>query len=272
VIFTKELRELKEQFLSYPSGKIDGPNALAYAQLMRPEVVYPDFGFDHVVDDLEIRTRAPAWLALNARHGFVTGVLTQVVGNTVHIVADWVEEGDVGNVASIIKQASLLARSRLTLVCPGDHFGPYNTLGLRGAVAKYPATLDTGAPLDLGRAEIRELLAKRPGLKVSLDARWTVNGFAAGYAYEFGRDGTLREEPRDGLYRCLIEGLECFTGLLRGGTFADYGAPNVKYTPSGQRYISALPGKAPDEAKDEFPRPDTDVRNYGPALLRRIGK
>jgi hypothetical protein len=272
IIFVKDLPELRAQFLSYPSGRIDGPNALAYAQLMRPEVVYPDFGFDHVHDQLAIRQRDPAWLCLNARHGFVTGVLVQLIKDRLHIIADWVEEGDTGHVASIIRQAAVMAGDRLTLVAPPDHFAAYSTLGLRGNVAKYPADLTRGSGVEVGRGEIRALLQKRsadmPCLQVGMSARWTINGFAAGFSYEIARDGTIKEEPRDGLYRCLMEGLESFTGMMRQGIVSDYGTPNVQFTASGQRYISALPGKAPVDAKDEYPRPD-DVRTPVPAFLRR---
>ena len=272
VIFARDLPELRAQFLSYPTGRIDGPNAVAYSQLMRPEVVYADFGFDHVVDDLSVRSRDACWLCLNARHGYVTGVLVQVVGEQLRVIADWVEEGDVSHVATIIRAAALLSASRLTVVAPVDHFGDYSATGLRGACARYPVELQRGAGIEMGRAELRGLLQKRalgnPCVQVAMPARWTVNGFAAGYAYEITKDGTQSAEPKDGLYRCLMEGLESFTGMMRRSTFADHGAPNVQYTASGQRYISALPGKAPaDDLKADFPRPDNRTR--GPSLLRR---
>jgi hypothetical protein len=264
IIFAKELPELRSQFLSFPSGKIDGPNALAYAQLMRPEAVYDNFGFDHVVDEFRVRERDPAWLAVNARHGYVTGVLVQLVKDDVHVVADFVEEGDVGNVGRIIRRAAAMAGKFLSLVAPPDHFGAYNHLGLRGAVARVPGELARGAAPEMGRTEIRTLLERRrggmPGFQVSMVARWTVNAMAAGFAYEIGKDGALKQEPKDGVYRCLMEGLESFTGTLRFGSFADRGQPNVQVTAAGQHYISALPGQgAPHATKEAWLTPD-DVR------------
>lgn len=256
IIFAKDLPELRAQFLSFPSGQIDGPNALAYAQLMHPEAVYDNFGFDHVVDEFRVRDRDPVWLAVNARHGFVTGVLVQLVKDNVHVVADFLEEGDVGAIAAIVARAAALAGKGFTLVCPPEHFGAYNHLGLRGAVGRIPAELSRGAAPELGRVEIRSLLERRrggmPGLQVSLVARHVVNALAAGFAYEIGRDGALKSEPKDGLYRCLLEGLESFTGMLRFASFADRGQPNVVVTASGQRYISALPGQRPPDAKDSW--------------------
>jgi predicted phage terminase large subunit-like protein len=44
VSFAKELPALVQQFLAFPTGHIDAPNALAYALRMRPGlVVYDDF-------------------------------------------------------------------------------------------------------------------------------------------------------------------------------------------------------------------------------------
>ena len=143
-------------------------------------------------------------------------------------------------------------------MAPPEHFGAYNHLGLRGAVAKIPATLHVGRPCEVGRDELRTLLQRRikdrPALTVAMTARWALNGFAAGYAYEVGKDGRLTSEPRRGVYRCLLEGLESFTGMLGAGIMEDHGKPNVQRTASGQIYISALPGKAEIvDAKDAFP-------------------
>ena len=182
----------------------------------------------------------------------------QFHGGTLSVIADWVIEGDPGAaVAQIVKEASLEAEI-LKLVAPPEHFGTYNHLGLRGAVAKIPATLHVGRLCEVGRDEVRALLQRRikdrPALVVAMTARWTLNAFAAGYAYEVGKDGRLTSEPRRGAYRCLMEGIESFTGMIAGGIMEDHGKPNVQRTASGQVFISALPGKAEIvDAKDTFP-------------------
>jgi hypothetical protein len=259
ITFAKDLPVLQAQFLNFPSGRIDGPNALAYALLMKPgQVVYDDFGADHVVDRETTNSRRPCWLCLHARDGVVTGVLVQYHAGVLSLIADWVVEGDPGAaVAQIVKEASL-ETSQLKLVAPVEHFGAYNHLGLRGAVAKIPAELHRGSPSEVGRDELRALLQRRvkdrPAVAVAMTARWTLNGFAAGYAYEVGKDGRLTSEPRRGVYRCLMEGLESFTGMLSQGILEDHGKPNVQRTASGQLYISALPGKSEiADAKDAFP-------------------
>jgi hypothetical protein len=259
ITFAKDLPELQSQFLNFPSGRIDGPNALAYALLMRPgQVVYEDFGGDHVVDRGVVNPRRPCFLCLHARDGVCTGSLVQFHGGTLTVLADWVIEGDPGGaVAQIVKEASLEAPS-LKLVAPPEHFGAFNHLGLRGAVAKIPAEVHAGSAGEVGRDELRALFQRRvkdrPAVGVAMTARWTLNGFAAGYAYEVGKDGRLTSEPRRGVYRCLMEGLESFTGMLASGIMEDHGKPNVQRTASGQLYISALPGKTEVvDAKDVFP-------------------
>lgn len=259
ITFAKDLPELQAQFLNFPSGRIDGPNALAYALLMKPgQVVYDDFGGDNVVDRVVVNSRRPCFLCLHSRDGICTGSLVQFHAGILSVIADWVVEGDPGAaVAQIVKEASLEADA-LKLVAPPEHFGSYNHLGLRGAVAKIPATLHVGRPYEVGRDEIRALLQRRikdrPALTVAMTARWTLNAFAAGYAYEVGKDGRLSSEPRRGVYRCLLEGIESFTGMISAGIMEDHGKPNVQRTASGQVFISALPGKAEIvDAKDTFP-------------------
>jgi len=248
VSFACDLPELRNQFLNFPTGRIDAPNALAYSLLMRPgSVVFDEFGSDHVVDEVRIPSRAQPWLCLNARSGYVTGMLCAMVGKNLLIAADYVREGDPGQcVESIVKEASLDANAKLRLVAPDDHFGPYNHMGLRGAVAKIPSDLRRGGRPEMGRDEIRALLQRPNALRVALAARWTLNAFAAGFAYAIDKNGMVAMEPREGVYRCLMEGLEGLAALMRQGVTEDrYGQANIQRTAAGQTYISALPGKTP---------------------------
>lgn len=253
ISFAKELPELRTQFLSYPTGRIDGPNALAYALLMRPgEIIYDDFGADNV-GDVPVRERSSTWLCLGARHGLTTGVLVQYDGR-LSILADFVHEGDPGScVETIVKEANLVAQGKL--VASAEHWSGYNHIGLRGAVSKIPAELHRGSLSEVGRDEIRALLRKRikdaPALRVSGNAHWTLNAFAAGYCREIGKDGIVKMEAKEGVYRVLMEGLEAFAGLLKLGMMDK---PNMQRTASGQSYISALPGRmGVTDAKDNFP-------------------
>lgn len=257
ITFARDCPDLTAQFLNFPTGKIDGPNALAYALLMRPgQVVYESFGSDHVADGAPVHARVPCWLCLGARYGYTTGLLAQYHNGTLTILRDWVREGDPGScVRDIIKEAALETTNEVRIVASPEHWSGYNHLGLRGAVAKIPAELRRGTLPEVGRKELRALLSQRSrdraGVQVNLVARWTINAFAAGYCFEVTRQGMLASESKEGPYRVLMEGLEAFAGLLSHATLEE--KPNWQHTATGQRYISALPGKGgTDETKDRF--------------------
>jgi hypothetical protein len=260
VSFAKELSNLVQQFLSFPTGRIDAPNALAYAPRMRSGiVVYDNFSAGNVSDELAIRARSPIWLALNAAQGLTTAVAVQFVEGALHVLEDYVREGDPGAVLASLVATAQTSLGAVRLVAGNDHFGSYNHLGLRGAVAKLPSELRHGGTPSVGRDEIRGLLQRQirglPALQISTRARWTLNAFAAGYARAVDKRGVVQEEAREGVYRTLMEGLEAFTALLKVGTLSD-SPPNVRMTEGGQRYVSALPGRSvPLPAKDAVLQP-----------------
>lgn len=251
IVFVKNMPELQAQLLSFPSGRIDAPNALAYALKMRPGApVYEDFNIINIFEDLAVVARTPAWLALNATTGWTTGVLVQAVEGVLHVVADWVREGDPGQVlASIMANAGLeIGRTPLRVVAGPMHFTGHDAVGLRAAAAKVPVGLRTGADLATGQAEIRELLKRtsrgQPALRVSTNARWTLNAFAGGYCHDVLRTGALSEFTKTGPHKVLMEGLEAFAGLLRGGVAGDDDSErNYDYDARGRRYLSAFAGK-----------------------------
>jgi hypothetical protein len=247
VVFAKHMPELQAQLLSFPSGRIDAPNALAYALKMRPGgPVYEDFNIVNIFEDLLMAPRTPAWLAVNANNSWTSGVLAQVVEGALHVVADWVREGDPGQVlASIVANAGLeIGRTPLRVVAGPSHFTGHDTVGLRAAAAKVPVGLRTGADLATGQAELRELLKRtsrgQPCLRVSTNARWTLNAFSGGYCRDVLRTGELSEFTKTGPHKVLMEGLEAFAGLLRGGVAADDDSERrYDYDATGRRYLSA---------------------------------
>ena len=120
-----------------------------------------------------------------------------------------------------------------------SHFERYDTVGLRGAVARVPAELRAGGSIDKGRAELRSLLQRQirgePALRVSSEASWTLKAFAAGYA----RNGFKLATVGDDIYQLLMEGLESFVGTAQLA-----GEPaQVRYAigRDGRRYITASP-------------------------------
>jgi hypothetical protein len=274
--FAKELPDLVYQFLSFPTGKIDAPNALAYCkhpELFPGMLVYDNFGSANVVDDLPVRPRDPRWLAINAAGGVVTGILCQLNDGVLYVLHDYVLEGEPSRVVhSLVQQAKLDANADLRLVAPVGHFSEYNILGLRGAVANLPADLRSGASVEVGRSELRGLLQRtardRPCFLVSTRARWTLNALASGYAFAVDKRGTLSEEPRTGLYRTLMEGLEAFAGLTN---ISMVEAPtNIRVTDQGVAYVSTLPNR-PSSAPTKLAavRADDLVNDARRLVLRR---
>lgn len=249
VEFAKDLPDLKQQLLSFPTGRIDAPNALAYALKLRPgSPIYEDFTRANVVEDLQPLPGRPLWLALNATGGYVTAALLQY-GDQLRVLADWVEEGDPGQAAPhIVSLASLEASRPLRHVAPPQHFERYTNVGLQQAIARLPAELRRGADPSEGREEIRSLLRRQvkglPAVMVSHNARWTLNGFAGGYARAVTNGGIIADHASDGLYKTLMEGIESFGGLLRLGA-SDDERQDVSYAVSrdGRRYVSAMPGR-----------------------------
>jgi hypothetical protein len=51
ITFAKDISALR-QFHTFPTGKIDFPNALAYALKLRPDVTYENFSMHNVVETL----------------------------------------------------------------------------------------------------------------------------------------------------------------------------------------------------------------------------
>src|SRR6516164_9495558 len=163
IVFAKDIPALKE-FLSFPTGKNDFINALAYALLMRPgQPIYEDFTRAHVAcTGLLAGSEAPVFLCLNATAVVTTAVAVQLVGKTLNILADYVRDGDPGTVvAEIVREAGFTFGERLRLTAPEQHFRPYQTIGLAAAVRRLPAELHRGGDPVKGRAVLRALMTQQ---------------------------------------------------------------------------------------------------------------
>jgi hypothetical protein len=253
ITFARDLPALKE-FLSFPTGRIDFVNALAYALLLRPgQPIYEDFTRAHV-GDVHARAGEPVWLCLNATAVVTTAVACQFAGKTLHILADYVREGDPGTcVPNIVRDAGLAFGSELRLAAAEQHFRPYDTVGLAAAVRRLPAELHRGGDVAKGRAVLRTLMTQhaqgRPLLAVSAGARWVCNGLAAGYARATdARAGgvPVAEEANDGVYRTLLEGLESAMARTLPASGQEEDARNRRYAiaADGRRYLTSAPSLA----------------------------
>lgn len=239
VEFARELPELRQQLLGFPTGLIDAPNALAYALKMRLGVpVYENFRAEHVVGEIPIPHASNLWLAVHTDGRTTTAALCQMHRGRLAILADWLAEGGPGDaLPDIVAEANLLGgKTTPKLIAPPSHFGDYDIIGLRAASRRSQAGLSRGGDPANGREEIRALLARQahggPSLAVASQARWTLRAFAGGFARNVDQ-----VEPIEGPYRVLMEGVESFAAMLRG---AGVDTPrNIAYTPSGKPYTSA---------------------------------
>jgi hypothetical protein len=245
VIFAKDLPELRAQLLGFPTGAIDIPNALAYALILRPgQPIYEGFSYLNVAEEIYKLPRQTMYLAVNATQMYTTAVLVQVNDGVFNVLWDAVREGDPGAVlAGIVADAGLEGGQRPRLYGSPEHFGNYDTVGLRGAARKIPVDLSQGGLGLDGRDEIRGLLRRQirsgPALKVSQKARWTLNGFAGGYCKTVMKNGMISEFADEGPYKTLLEGLESFASLLKMGHLGEDQPINWATTSDGRRYISS---------------------------------
>lgn len=256
VEFAGDMPELRAQLLGFPTGLIDAPNALAYALKMKTGVpIYENFREEIIDEHGQVRNRVPAYLVLNTDGRVTTGCLAQVVSGRLCILGDWLSEGDAGHVLPDILEAARLelpttnhagklgaqgvAPSALRSVAPREHFDEYSTLSLRAAAKRAKIAVSRGGDIIQGREEIRSRLRRlvhdEPAIAIHPRARWTLRAFAGGYARVLDK-----VEASPGAYTVLMEGLESFAGLLRGGIAPLDNAPNYAYTEDGRKYVSAL--------------------------------
>jgi hypothetical protein len=248
VVFAKPLPDLQNQLMGFPNGKIDVPNALAYAIAMRPGApVYDDFSARHCGEGLRPLPGRPVWLCLNATGHAVTGVLAQQIDGALRIFADYVREGDpAAEVGQLIRDATLDAGAKPRITMGPRHFSTYDNVGLAQAVRKLPMDIEPGLPPERGRNQVRALLQREksgmPMLLVTDAARWTLNAFAGGYARVLLKAGVLADYAEEGVYRTLMEGLESFAGKLELGysTGEEADATFNAVTHDGRPYRSML--------------------------------
>lgn len=245
VEMAEPMPDLVAQMLSFPSGRIDILNALAYAPRMRPGLpVYEDFGARHVFEILAAMPGRPYWLCLNAVDGVAAGVLCQLEQGCLRVYRDWILEGDTPrNLRDILESAALESEGRLKVLAHPKTLEAYSNTGMRMAGKQKNAEIKKGYDPARGRDLIQDMLRKTrnqmPEVAVCADASWVLRGFSGGYALE---DGLATKGP----YKVIMEGLESFVGLIKAGFIAAENDDRVYATSrDGRQYLSSMrPGHA----------------------------
>jgi hypothetical protein len=251
VEFAKPLPELQAQFLAFSTrtlAAVDGPNALAYALKMRPGLVmYEEFTQANITEEVAPNPLLPVWLVMNATQGYVTAALLQYDGRRLSIIADYVDEGDPGQIAgSMVRRAQLDAPGqKLRVSAPPQHFDQWKNVGLRAALARVPIDCGMGGDSVQGREEIRALFRGSvrglPAIQVAHAARWTLNAFSGGYARGVKFGGMPGNDPEDNIYSRLMGGIESFCALTRVLSATEFTeSDNIRLSADGRPYRSAM--------------------------------
>ena len=280
--FAQPLPALTEQLLNFPTGKIDAPNALAYALTMRPGLpVYDGFSAEHIVPDLEHDPTRPLFLVANATGSMTTAVLCQFYDGRLLILADWVQEGNPGELCGPIYNESVLladgprdvllrspprswdamlkapvpdrlvSRNQAPIfLVPPHHEDKYTNVGLLAAIRAIPADLRLGGSESAGQVQLSDLLGRiargMPAVTASPRAKWVCRALAGGYGRGLVR-GRLQDEPEAGPYRLLMNGLESFLGLQRKTLALEGGEADTEQPWAedrfGHRYKTAMPAR-----------------------------
>jgi hypothetical protein len=247
VVFAKSFPELEQQLQNFPTGRIDIPNAVAYALTLRPGIpVYEGFDARCVVEDAEL-VPGQIVLALNATAQYTAAAMLQIIDGGLRVHADWLQEGDPGTcLAGIVAAANVVAQRRFKVMAPAEHFERYGNVGLVHAAARVPCEITSAGATTAGRHGLRKLLQEQrrghAAVQISTAARWTLNAFAGAHAFAVDRStGHLLDAPVVGPYRVLMEGIESVAALLELAGEADEGRAYAT-TPDGRRFLTSRGG------------------------------
>lgn len=246
VSFANGCEELRRQFMSFPRGRIDGPNALAYAPRMRAgPPIYDDFSMENI-SAVRYRRDRSIQVAVSAEGSTLAAVACQFDARGCFILWDQIYEGDMSDVVvRMLREVSIEFPGRVRFTAPPEVLQDGRG-GISDAARRVPFDLDSGTAPSVGRAEIKRMLRERtsgqPSLLISPEARWSANGFSGGYARDVSKGDLGPDRPVKNVYAVLMSALESLVGLT---AYEDryenheQGA-NFQYTSDGRRFMSAL--------------------------------
>jgi hypothetical protein len=238
-------KTLTSQLENFPTGRIDVPNALAYAPRLRIGApVYEDFTNEHVTPELNIVPNEPFYLAVNATPTSLAAILCQFVRGTIRVYTDYVAEGDPSlTLAPAIQHAQLFCGGKpLRLIAPRQHFTHYDNIGLRAAVRAIPTTVSQGGDLHKGMEQLRRLLRSsiRGGRAFQVDpgATFVLRALAGGYAFSIDRTGALAPVPAENAYATTMNALEALLAVVSSENLRDDNsdASGYAFTQDGRKY------------------------------------
>lgn len=248
VTHAAHLPDLESELLQFPTGRMDVPNALAYALRMRAgRPVYDDFTIKHIAPVLEPHTTLPRYLCVSSRPAMTAGVLVQYVDGMIKVYHDWVYNEPPAECFGRMLREAVLISGAVKVAAPQEQFDQYTNNGLPAAIKKeYIIPVKTGWAVKT-EGQLRDWLRKQVRGEVAVlvhkEARWTRNSLAGGYARKLDKGGRLAAAATDDQYRLVLEALECWTAWFDREYSAGDTNKNVKYdyTNDGRKFISIRP-------------------------------
>jgi hypothetical protein len=247
----KDLPDLTNELVAFPSGRNDVLNTIAYALRMRAgRPVYEDFNVTHIADSLRPSPRHTMWLACSARASMTAAVAVQYIDGCLRIYGDWIVHAPPADAVPVIVPQVIMngAGNSLKVIAPAEQFDTYNNNGLVAAFKRNKLPVSRGPEAARSEGKLTPWLQRQhkgiPVMLVADTSRWVVNGLAEGYARKLTASGTLMANPDDNEYKLIIEALEVFVSWFDISQTIDDSQLDVHYasTPDGRRYISSRPG------------------------------
>ncbi len=246
VMFVKDLPDLRSEMLSFPFGKKDVVNALAYALKLRAGIpVYPMFGAEHVMHRT-LGGRARYTLALNADSGTLVGIFIAVQDGSVHVISDWVQQGPMQDgFRRIGVDLAMQGFHHWDITIPEERAQTSDMVPLASTLRQASRRYVTGKRLSQAVESLVPLLRGRdssggpPWLTVAPEATWVLNALAGGYHRTVEHNRTIRPDPVGGVYCLMAQALESAVGGW-GNSLTQNTLEDVHYahTRSGRAYLS----------------------------------
>lgn len=250
VTHLKNLPDLENELVSFPSGRMDVINALAYMLRVRAgRPVYEDFMPDHVATILECSPQVPRHLVVSSRPAMTAAAVIQILNDEVHILRDWVMNAPATEAFPSILRQAVAEFGEVKVGAPLEQFDKFLNNGLPAAAKSGYVPLQKYATAASCEGSLRSWLVRQhrgmPSVLVSTHARWSVNALGAGYARSLDKHGKLSDQPTDNQYRLVMEAVESFIAFIdkQGRDRYDDEERNYAYTNNGKRYLTTMPGR-----------------------------
>jgi len=248
VVHVENCKDLENELASFPTGRCDVPNALAYAPRMRAaKPVYEDFGGQHIAENLQVHLRSKTYLAVSSTPSMTAAALLQFRDGNIYVIKDWCRNEPPVEAIPIIIQEAVLTGGDFTAITPAEQMDKYTNNGIPACFRNYKNRLLRGhlASKCIGSltARLKTTNKGSAAFQASTEAKWTINGMARGYARKLQPTGSYADLPERNQYSLVMEAIESFAGYLNGGMIEGEEDLIWSFTAKGREYISALPRK-----------------------------